>query len=88
MFSISLFSLLAYHIYLISKNRSTLGKYGQNTKKYYLFTHLIFFFSETFRPPKFAHGCDKNGFNLGCCRNIQEVFGKELILWPLPIHTW
>lgn len=66
MFSISLFSLLAYHIYLVSKNRTTL---------------------ESFRPPKFSEGCDKNGFNLGCCRNIQEVFGKEVFLWPFPIHT-
>lgn len=66
MFSISLFSLLAYHIYLVSKNRTTL---------------------ESFRPPKFSEGCDKNGFNLGCCRNIQEVFGKEVLLWPFPINT-
>lgn len=66
MFSISLFSLFAYHIYLVSKNRTTL---------------------ESFRPPKFSEGSDKNGFNLGCCRNIQEVFGKEVLLWPFPIYT-
>ncbi|XP_025406862.1 palmitoyltransferase ZDHHC20-like isoform X2 [Sipha flava] len=66
MFSISLFSLFAYHIYLVSKNRTTL---------------------ESFRPPKFSEGCDKNGFNLGCCRNIREVFGKEVILWPFPVDT-
>ncbi|XP_008183297.1 palmitoyltransferase ZDHHC15 isoform X3 [Acyrthosiphon pisum] len=66
MFSLSLFSLLAYHIYLVSKNRTTL---------------------ESFRPPKFLEGSDKNGFNLGCCRNIREVFGKEVLLWPFPIDT-
>ncbi|VVC39216.1 Hypothetical protein CINCED_3A014916 [Cinara cedri] len=66
MFSISVFSLFSYHIYLVSKNRTTL---------------------EAFRPPKFSEGSDKNGFNLGCCKNIQEVFGKEVILWPFPIRT-
>lgn len=47
----------------------------------------IFYISESFRPPKFSEGCDKNGFNLGCCKNIQEVFGKEVILWPFPVDT-
>lgn len=65
MFSISSFSLLTNHIYLVSKNRTTL---------------------ESFRHPKFSEGC-KNGFNLGCYKNIQEVFGKEVLLWPLQIHT-
>ncbi|XP_050534705.1 palmitoyltransferase ZDHHC20-B isoform X2 [Daktulosphaira vitifoliae] len=66
MFSISLFSLLAYHIYLVTKNRTTL---------------------ESFRPPKFTECYDKNGFNLGCFKNIQEVFGREVLLWPIPINT-
>ncbi|XP_050437104.1 palmitoyltransferase ZDHHC20-B-like isoform X2 [Adelges cooleyi] len=66
MFSISLFSLLAYHIYLVSKNRTTL---------------------ESFRPPKFMERYDKNGFNLGCFNNIQEVFGREILLWPFPLNT-
>lgn len=37
--------------------------------------------------PKFSGGIDANGFNLGCCRNVQEVFGKEVLLWPFPIDT-
>jgi len=56
--------------------------------KYVEYSILFFFiFLESFRPPKFLDGSDKNGFNLGCCRNIQEVFGKEVLLWPFPIDT-
>lgn len=48
---------------------------------------ITFLILESFRPPKFLEGYDKNGFNLGCFRNIQQVFGKEIILWPLPLDT-
>ncbi|XP_050440057.1 palmitoyltransferase ZDHHC20-A-like [Adelges cooleyi] len=64
--SIILFSMLAIHIYLISKNRTTI---------------------EYRRIPKFVERYDKNGFNLGCFKNIQEVFGREFLLWPFPINT-
>lgn len=54
----------------------------------YSLLHFFFVLLESFRPPKFLEGSDKNGFNLGCCRNIREVFGKEVLLWPFPIDTW
>ncbi|KFD53008.1 hypothetical protein M514_06124 [Trichuris suis] len=66
MFFISVSSLLFYHLWLTSKNRTTL---------------------EAFRPPVFAHGPNKNGFNYGTLRNFQEVFGKRLLLWFLPVYT-
>ncbi|XP_050529166.1 palmitoyltransferase ZDHHC15-like [Daktulosphaira vitifoliae] len=64
--SVTLFSMLVYHIYLLSKNCTTL---------------------ESFRPPKFMESYDKNGFNLGFYRNIQEVFGKNILLWFIPLFT-
>lgn len=42
---------------------------------------------EMYNIPRFLDGHDKNGFNLGCYRNIQEVFGRKVILWPFPINT-
>lgn len=88
MFSISLFSLFAYHLYLVTKNRTTLG--NSSSILYciiFMCDNNYVLILESFRSPKFSEGCDKNGFNLGCCRNIQEVFGKEVILWPFPVDT-
>lgn len=45
-------------------------------------------FTEAFRTPIFRiGGPDKNGFNLGRCNNIQEVFGDNKKLWMLPMFT-
>lgn len=65
-FSIFFSGFFAFHIYLISKNRTTV---------------------EFLSAPTFLLDTDANGFNLGCCRNAQEVFGKEILLWPFPIDT-
>ncbi|BFZ24309.1 hypothetical protein BsWGS_27349 [Bradybaena similaris] len=66
MFSISLFTLFGYHIFLTAHNRSTL---------------------ESFRPPVFHNGPDKNGFSLGTKANFAEVFGYNRSHWLLPVFS-
>ncbi|XP_069496443.1 palmitoyltransferase ZDHHC20 isoform X2 [Ambystoma mexicanum] len=42
---------------------------------------------EAFRAPSFRNGPDKNGFSLGCSKNLKQVFGDEIKYWILPIFT-
>uniref|UniRef100_A0A914L4Y0 Palmitoyltransferase n=1 Tax=Meloidogyne incognita TaxID=6306 RepID=A0A914L4Y0_MELIC len=42
---------------------------------------------ESFRPPVFAYGADRNGFNLGVKSNFADIFGSEKFKWFLPIFT-
>lgn len=42
---------------------------------------------ETSRYPAFAHGPDKNAYNLGWRRNFIEVFGTNACLWFIPVQT-
>jgi len=42
---------------------------------------------ESFRAPIFANGPQKEGFNLGCKRNYQEIFGTSFFKSILPIST-
>ena len=86
MFSISLISLWGYHIYLVLRNRSTLGKMN------IIFTILVQLFNlylivEAFRAPIFRSGPDKDGFSLGKFNNFIEVFGERKLYWFLPIFT-
>lgn len=84
MFAISLGSLFSYHCYLITKNRSTLGK-----KQTLRLNELLKFspIVESFRAPVFHSGPDKDGFSLGMYNNFQEVFGDNRALWLLPVFT-
>lgn len=43
--------------------------------------------TEAFRAPMFRNGPDKNGFSLGCSKNLREVFGDEKKYWLLPVFT-
>ncbi|XP_023240893.1 palmitoyltransferase ZDHHC15-like isoform X2 [Centruroides sculpturatus] len=42
---------------------------------------------ESFRPPIFRYGPDKNGFSLGKYANFIEVFGEDKQKWFLPFAT-
>ncbi|CAF1595736.1 unnamed protein product [Adineta ricciae] len=42
---------------------------------------------ESFRAPIFADGPQKEGFNLGCKQNFQEIFGNDLLKAFIPIST-
>ncbi|OXB67633.1 hypothetical protein ASZ78_016756 [Callipepla squamata] len=42
---------------------------------------------EAFSTPVFQNGPDKNGFNLGFVKNLQQVFGEEKKLWLLPVAS-
>ncbi|KHN71911.1 Uncharacterized protein Tcan_18686 [Toxocara canis] len=66
MFAVSLSCLFFYHLYLTSRNQSTI---------------------ESFRPPLFSYGPDKNAYNLGIRRNFQQIFGQNRLLWLLPIFS-
>ncbi|VDM49153.1 unnamed protein product [Toxocara canis] len=66
MFAVSLSCLFFYHLYLTSRNQSTI---------------------ESFRPPLFSYGPDKNAYNLGIRRNFQQIFGRNRLLWLLPIFS-
>lgn len=42
---------------------------------------------ESFRPPVFRMGPDKNGFSIGRYQNFIQVFGNDKVKWFLPVHT-
>uniref|UniRef100_A0A8C5ASI9 Palmitoyltransferase n=1 Tax=Gadus morhua TaxID=8049 RepID=A0A8C5ASI9_GADMO len=42
---------------------------------------------EAFSAPVFVGGPDRNGFNVGMHRNLEQVFGENRRLWLLPIFT-
>ncbi|XP_076025148.1 palmitoyltransferase ZDHHC20-B-like [Genypterus blacodes] len=42
---------------------------------------------EAFRAPVFANGPDKNGFSLGCSRNMAEVFGDQMKYRMFPVFS-
>ncbi|KAI1898934.1 hypothetical protein AGOR_G00077500 [Albula goreensis] len=42
---------------------------------------------EAFSAPVFQGGPDRNGFNVGFRRNLQQVFGEEKRLWFIPVFT-
>ncbi|XP_068181563.1 palmitoyltransferase ZDHHC15B [Antennarius striatus] len=42
---------------------------------------------EAFSAPVFVTGPDRNGFNVGLHRNLQQVFGENRKLWYIPVFT-
>ncbi|OQV13237.1 Palmitoyltransferase ZDHHC15 [Hypsibius exemplaris] len=42
---------------------------------------------ESYRPPVFSGGPDKNGWSLGGWANFTEIFGDRKLLWFLPIFS-
>ncbi|XP_053312406.1 palmitoyltransferase ZDHHC20-B-like isoform X2 [Spea bombifrons] len=42
---------------------------------------------EAYRAPLFRNGAEKNGFSLGFCKNLREVFGDQKLYWLLPVFT-
>ncbi|KAL7979927.1 hypothetical protein Chor_004396 [Crotalus horridus] len=76
MFLVSLLFLFGYHCWLVSQNRSTLAP-----------ETVFCFAAEAFSAPVFSSGLDKNGFNLGFVRNLQQVFGEEKRLWFFPVMS-
>ncbi|CAF4932629.1 unnamed protein product, partial [Rotaria sp. Silwood1] len=42
---------------------------------------------ESFRAPIFSDGPQKDGFNIGCKQNFQEIFGKKILTAIIPIWT-
>ncbi|KRZ58482.1 Palmitoyltransferase ZDHHC2 [Trichinella nativa] len=73
MFFFSVSSLFSYHLWLTSKNRTTLA--------------CVVFYLESFRAPIFSHGPDKEGFNLGTTRNFREIFGDSPFYWLIPVFS-
>lgn len=51
------------------------------------FSLKLHLYVEAFSAPVFQNGPDKNGFNLGFVKNLQQVFGEEKKLWLLPIAS-
>lgn len=49
--------------------------------------HLKLNFIESFRPPIFSYGQDKNGFNMGVKMNFADIFGSDKLKWFFPIFT-
>ena len=43
--------------------------------------------SEAFSEPVFVTGPDRNGFNVGLKRNLEQVFGEDKRLWFIPVCT-
>ncbi|XP_061642879.1 palmitoyltransferase ZDHHC15B isoform X2 [Phyllopteryx taeniolatus] len=42
---------------------------------------------EAFSAPFFVNGPDRQGFNIGIRKNLQQVFGKDRRLWFIPVFT-
>ncbi|XP_003970490.1 palmitoyltransferase ZDHHC15B [Takifugu rubripes] len=42
---------------------------------------------EAFSAPVFVSGPDKNGFNVGVRRNVQQILGEDRRLWLVPVFT-
>lgn len=42
---------------------------------------------EAFSAPVFVSGPDRNGFNVGVRRNVQQILGEDRRLWLIPVFT-
>lgn len=45
------------------------------------------FSPEAFSAPVFVSGPDRNGFNVGVRRNVQQILGADRRLWFIPVFT-
>lgn len=52
-----------------------------------ILTHSLLSSLEAFSAPVFVGGPDKNGFNVGLRKNLEQVFGEDRRLWVIPVFT-
>lgn len=91
-FAMAVSGLLLYHVYLVCKNKTTIGGQGRwagqvggvgGLCKHLLTPPPL----ENMEPPHFPDGPDNKMYDLGCRSNLRQVFGSNVLLALLPMFT-